>query len=212
MAAAVDHRGFEPGAPDIGRPPLPPGRRVELPGRGVALVREIPGPTADAPVVVLLHGWTVTAALNWFRVYAPLAEHARVVSLDHRGHGAGIRSSRPFRLEDAADDAVALADVLGIDRFVVAGYSMGGPISQLVWRRHPDRVQPRPLRHVRPVVGARLERAYLKGPAGSVGPPGSFPDATSSTCSPAPSPCGMAATSTPGRPGSSRRSVPARCR
>jgi len=34
----------------------------------------------------------------------------------------------------------ALADVLGIDRFVVAGYSMGGPIAQLTWRRHRDRV------------------------------------------------------------------------
>ena len=77
---------FEPGAPEIGRPPLPPGREIELPGRGRTFVREVAGP-ADAPVVFLLHGWTVTAALNWFPVYKPLAEFARVVSLDHRGHG-----------------------------------------------------------------------------------------------------------------------------
>ena len=98
------------------------------------------GPHPDAPTVFLLHGWTVTAALNWFRVYDPVAEFAHVVSLDHRGHGRGIRSSRPFRLEDAADDVVALADHLGVESFVVAGYSMGGPIAQLVWRRHPERV------------------------------------------------------------------------
>jgi 3-oxoadipate enol-lactonase len=90
--------------------------------------------------VFLLHGWTVTAALNWFTVYRPLAEQHRVVSLDHRGHGQGIRTAKPFRLEDAADDVVALADELGIDRFVVAGYSMGGPVAQLVWHRHPHRV------------------------------------------------------------------------
>ncbi|MDG2027950.1 MAG: alpha/beta fold hydrolase [Acidimicrobiales bacterium] len=130
----------EPGDHRIGRPTLPVGRSIELPGRGTTFVREVAGPRADAPVVFLLHGWTVTAALNWFPAYGPLSEHARVISLDHRGHGQGIRTRRAFRLEDAADDVVALADELGIERFVVAGYSMGGPISQLVWRRHPDRV------------------------------------------------------------------------
>jgi len=133
--------GREPAEPHIGRPALPTGRRVELPARGTTFVRELAGPSPDAPTVLLLHGWTVTAALNWFRVYEPLAEFANVVSLDHRGHGRGIRSRRAFRLEDAADDAVALADQLGVERFVVAGYSMGGPIGQLVWRRHPERVQ-----------------------------------------------------------------------
>jgi pimeloyl-ACP methyl ester carboxylesterase len=132
--------GFDPAAPHIGRPALPPGREVKLPGRGTTFVREVAGPSPDAPVVMLLHGWTVTAALNWFQVYEPLAEFSRVVSLDHRGHGQGIRTSRPFRLEDAADDAVALADVLGIDRFVAVGYSMGGPIAQLAWQRHSERV------------------------------------------------------------------------
>ncbi len=131
----------EPAAPHIGRPALPAGRTIELPGRGTTFVRSLPGPSLDAPTVILLHGWTVTAALNWFRVYEPLAEFANVVSLDHRGHGRGIRSARTFRLEDAADDVAALADQLGLDDFVVAGYSMGGPISQLVWRRHPDRVR-----------------------------------------------------------------------
>jgi 3-oxoadipate enol-lactonase len=68
-----------------------------------------------------------------------LGQRYRVVALDHRGHGRGVRTDR-FRLEDAADDVVALADVLGIERFVAVGYSMGGPIAQLVWKRHRDRV------------------------------------------------------------------------
>jgi 3-oxoadipate enol-lactonase len=112
---------------------------VELPGRGTTFVREVTGPPG-APVVVLLHGWTVNSALNWFAAYEPLGRHFRVVALDHRGHGLGLRTWRRFRLEDCADDAVALADVLGIDRFIPVGYSMGGPIAQLVWRRHPERV------------------------------------------------------------------------
>jgi len=90
--------------------------------------------------VLLLHGWTATADLNWVTSYKALQRHFRVVALDHRGHGRGIRSIRPFRLEDCADDAAALCAELGIERAIVCGYSMGGPIAQLTWRRHRDLV------------------------------------------------------------------------
>ncbi|MCU1368598.1 MAG: Alpha/beta hydrolase [Ilumatobacteraceae bacterium] len=124
----------------IAEPRLPPGRAIELPGLGTTFVRELEGPSLTAPAIMLLHGWTASADLNWFLSYFPLSEHFRVVALDHRGHGGGIRSRKLFRLEDCADDAVALADVLGIDRFIPVGYSMGGPVAQLVWRRHRERV------------------------------------------------------------------------
>jgi 3-oxoadipate enol-lactonase len=124
---------------DLERPIVPPGRHVWLPGRGRTFVRELAGP-AGAPTVVLLHGWTATADLNWWATYAPLAEHFHVVALDHRGHGRGLGSTRPFRLEHCADDVAAVADALGIDRLVAVGYSMGGPIAQLLWRRHPHLV------------------------------------------------------------------------
>ena len=120
-------------------PGLPEGRFLELPRRGTTFVRELPGPPG-APTLLLLHGWTANSALNWFAAYQPLAGHFRVVALDHRGHGNGIRNSRQFRLDDCADDAAALLDVLGVERAVAVGYSMGGPIAQLLWRRHRDRV------------------------------------------------------------------------
>jgi 3-oxoadipate enol-lactonase len=89
---------------------------------------------------LLLHGWTSTAALNWCRCFGPLAREFRVVALDHRGHGRGIRSHRPFRLEDCADDIAVLTKELGLGAVTAVGYSMGGPIAQLLWRRHPDAV------------------------------------------------------------------------
>ena len=120
-------------------PPLPPGRSVTLPGRGTMFVRDTGGP-AEAPVVMLLHGLGATASLNSFTAFPALERRHRVVAPDHRGHGRGIRSDASFTLEDAADDVVALADTLRVERFVVVGYSMGGPIAQLVWRRHPERI------------------------------------------------------------------------
>ena len=121
-------------------PPLPEGRTLDLPGRGRTFVREVPAPRPGAPTVVLLHGWTASADLNWFPAYAPLGRHFRVLALDHRGHGRGIRSWRPFRLEDCADDVAALLGALDAGPAVVVGYSMGGPIAQLTWRRHRDAV------------------------------------------------------------------------
>src|SRR4051812_29845992 len=119
--------------------PLPSGRTVDLPGRGQTFVREIDGPPG-APTLILLHGLGATADLNWFSSYDALGRHFRVVALDHRGHGQGIRVGSRFRLADCADDVAALADVVGVDRFIAVGYSMGGPIAQLTWYRHRDRV------------------------------------------------------------------------
>lgn len=46
----------------------------------------------------------------------------------------------PYRLTDMADDTIGLADALGIDRFHLAGVSMGGMIGQIVASRWPERV------------------------------------------------------------------------
>jgi len=121
-------------------PPLPYGRRIELPGRGITFVRDVPGPTPDAPTVLLLHGWIASAGLNWFQAFEALGEHYRVLAIDHRGHGRGLRTWKRFRLADCADDAAAVLDELEIPSAVAVGYSMGGPIAQLLWRRHPDKV------------------------------------------------------------------------
>lgn len=123
------------------RPPsLPPGRTLDLPGRGTTFIRELAGPPG-APTVVLLHGWTVNADLNWFTSYRPLARTHRVIAIDHRGHGRGIRTRRRFRLADCADDVAAVCDELGVERFTPVGYSMGGPVALLSWHRHRERVE-----------------------------------------------------------------------
>jgi pimeloyl-ACP methyl ester carboxylesterase len=119
---------------------LPPGRHVELPGRGRTYIREIQGPRR-APTVVLLHGLGADADLNWFPTYETLGRDYHVIAIDHRGHGRGIRTRRPFRLADCADDVAALCVELGIDRIIPVGYSMGGPITQLLWHRHHDLVR-----------------------------------------------------------------------
>jgi 3-oxoadipate enol-lactonase len=108
---------------------------VLLPGRGTVFVRECPGPPG-ADTVVLIHGLGTSADLNWFAAFGPLGRKFRVLAIDLRGHGRGIPARRPFRLEDCADDIAALAEVLRIRRVLAVGYSMGGLVAQLLWRRH----------------------------------------------------------------------------
>jgi len=117
---------------------VPPGRFVDLPGRGTTYIREASGPPG-AQTVVLLHGLGATGGLNWLWCFQPLSTRYRVVAIDHRGHGHGIRTRR-FRLADCADDVAALAELLGVPRFTAVGYSMGGPIAQLTWHRHRSMV------------------------------------------------------------------------
>lgn len=115
---------------------LPPGRVVHVPGRGELFVRDTGG---DGPAILLLHGWMFAADLNWWRVYGPLAERGfRVVALDHRGHGRGLRTPEPFTLAACAADAAALVAHLECGPVTAVGYSMGGPVAQLLARNHRE--------------------------------------------------------------------------
>lgn len=145
---------------------LPPGRLIDIPERGQTFIREVQGP-AGAPTLILLHGWTATADLNWFTCFDELGKHFNVVALDHRGHGQGIRSRSSFRLEDCADDVVALADTLCINTFIPVGYSMGGTIAQLIWKRHEHRVNGLVLCSTAPIFAkSREERLGFLGLTG----------------------------------------------
>jgi pimeloyl-ACP methyl ester carboxylesterase len=115
------------------------GERVPLPGRGTTFVRRVAGPPG-APTLLLLHGWMASGGLNWFRVFDTLGAHFNVIAMDMRGHGRGIRNGRRFRLADCAEDAAALLDELDVGPVIAVGYSLGGPVAQLLWRRHPEKV------------------------------------------------------------------------
>ena len=126
-------------SPPVPPLPLPPGRTVVVPGRGEFFVRDTGG---DGPAVLLVHGWMFPSDLNWLRAYRPLRDAGfRVVAMDLRGHGRGLRSGEPFRLTDCADDAAGVLAALGTGPALVVGYSMGGPVAQLLAQRHPGSVE-----------------------------------------------------------------------
>ena len=102
-------------------------------------VRDVGG--AEGPVVVLLHG--SNASLHtWEGWTEELAEHFRVVSLDLPGHGlTGPDPHGRYRAAEMAEVVGAVVDELGIERFSLAGSSMGGGVALQYVLAHPERVE-----------------------------------------------------------------------
>ncbi|HUP76622.1 MAG TPA: alpha/beta hydrolase [Acidimicrobiales bacterium] len=94
----------------------------------------------DGVPVILLHGLGMTADSCWSPTYGQLSQTHRVISFDLRGHGEGGDVSGKFSLEECADDAAQLAHELGLGRCVVIGYSLGGLVAQMMWKRSPSAV------------------------------------------------------------------------
>jgi len=90
--------------------------------------------------VVLLHGFTGTGEF-WLPVAHRLPRR-RCIFPDLPGHGGTDAPVPPheWRLDRAADEVVNLLDRLGVERFALAGYSMGGRLALALALRHPGRV------------------------------------------------------------------------
>lgn len=128
--------------PQLAEPELPwtETTLVDLGARGRVTVRHTPGlHDSDVPPVVLLHGVTLTADLNFFALADVVGTRRPAIVFDLPNHGTGIRVRR-FDFTDLADDIVAVLDHLGVPRAVLVGYSLGGITAMVTADRHPSRV------------------------------------------------------------------------
>lgn len=113
-------------------------RTVEVLGADVHHL-DLPGPTPDAPVVLLVHGlggrWQ-----HWAENLAGLAQHARVVTLDLPGFGRSAPPRSGYAVDGFADVVAALARQLALPPVTVVGHSLGALVALRLAHRHPDLV------------------------------------------------------------------------
>lgn len=112
-------------------------RRVDA---GDTTLAVLEGGPADAPVVVLLHGYSADRVV-WVRFAKHLLRDHRVLVPELAGHGAtGFISGTGHSAPAQAARVVAVLDRLGVEQAHVAGNSMGGFVAATVAVEHPDRV------------------------------------------------------------------------
>lgn len=103
----------------------------------------------SGPPLLIIPGGGLNATMNFFTGSAPfnpmtaLSDDYRCISLDLRNANGGDSSGplEPERPWDShTDDQLALLDHLGIDRFMVMGFCIGGPMIWNLLRRASERV------------------------------------------------------------------------
>jgi pimeloyl-ACP methyl ester carboxylesterase len=95
--------------------------------------------TGAGPAVVLVQGAGVIGE-GWRPQIDALKDRYTVIWIDNRGIGQSALTTGPLTVEDMADDVLAVVDAERIERFHLAGHSMGGLIAQEVALRRPASV------------------------------------------------------------------------
>jgi proline iminopeptidase len=92
----------------------------------------------EKPTLILLHGGPGMDHSGYKPRFAPLADIAQVVYLDHRGNGRSDPGPREtWTLAQWGDDVHAFCEAVGIARPVVLGASFGGMVALSYATRHP---------------------------------------------------------------------------
>lgn len=96
--------------------------------------------SGEGTPIILIHGWPLSSSLFDDNIPA-LAEEYRVIAPDLRGFSNSEMSGTPseIRVEDYAQDVLALMDELEIEQAVIGGMSMGGPIVFAMHEQAPER-------------------------------------------------------------------------
>jgi pimeloyl-ACP methyl ester carboxylesterase len=93
--------------------------------------------TNKAPIV-MVHG--LGSSQNFYVPIFPSLTGHRCVALSTYGAAQSKSKGEKLTLEELADDAIGLMDHLKIEKAILAGHSMGGPMVLTAAARHPERV------------------------------------------------------------------------
>jgi abhydrolase domain-containing protein 6 len=120
---------------DRSKSDLKPGM-VQLPGQAMAYL-ERPG---TGETIVLIHGFGANKD-NWIRFTRNIPADYHVIAFDMPGHGDNIKANdKTYSIDYLTESLGQAVDALKLDRFHLAGNSMGGYISILYTARNPQRV------------------------------------------------------------------------
>ena len=111
------------------------------------------------PAIVFLHGFMGSSA-DWRETTTGLEGRHHCIAVDLPGHGASTGlPAGAYTLGGATRSLLGLLNDLGVERPVIAGYSMGGRLALYLALRHPDRCAALFLESTSPGLEDPVERA-----------------------------------------------------
>ena len=105
---------------------------------GAQIHYALAGP-AGRPVLVLSNSLGTDFSM-WDPQISEFTKSFRVLRYDTRGHGKSSVTAGPYSAEQLANDVLALADALKLDRFHFCGLSMGGMTGMWLGANAPQRL------------------------------------------------------------------------
>lgn len=84
--------------------------------------------------ILLVHGWTMSGVF-WRHQMAGLRDRFQVVTMDLRAHGNSSKTMEGHTIEGYATDVRAVITALNLERVVLAGWSLAGPVVLAYWRK-----------------------------------------------------------------------------
>jgi pimeloyl-ACP methyl ester carboxylesterase len=94
---------------------------------------------SGSPALVFIHGWCCDHSY-WDAQLAHFSGKHKVVAIDLAGHGDSGMNRSNWSIAAFGADVVAVVNKLGIERMVLIGHSMGGPVALEATQRLPGRV------------------------------------------------------------------------
>ncbi len=103
----------------------------------VSIYYEVRGQSDTA--IVFVHCWSCNHEF-WREQIDEFDDQYKVVTLDLGGHGKSSTNREAWTIAGLAQDVVAVINELNLNRIILVGQSMGGPVSLEVARRLPNKV------------------------------------------------------------------------
>ncbi|NIO29264.1 MAG: alpha/beta fold hydrolase [Candidatus Latescibacteria bacterium] len=110
---------------------------VAISSDGVKIVFDVKG--KGEPALVFVHGWSNNSSI-WETQVSHFSKKYKVITMDLPGFGESGNNRETWTIESFGEDVAAVINRIDLDRVVLVGFSMGGPIIIEAANSVPDRV------------------------------------------------------------------------
>ena len=95
----------------------------------------------NAPAIVMLHGFMGSSG-DWKKIACKFSDKYRCIRIDLPGHGHSLNINKEsYTIDNTAREVIKILDAIGVEKFNLLGYSMGGRLALYIATHYPERIE-----------------------------------------------------------------------